>query len=84
METEIEATSPREFEKDIKVHAIEQTLPSAANDYAKGTISLGPGQLFEAYLLNESIVERLKLLDYESEFLPKSDSYKLIPRLVTR
>ncbi len=40
----------------------------------------GPGAAFEPFVINENIVERLKLLNYEEDFVGKSDSYKAIPR----
>ncbi|KAH7726940.1 huntingtin-interacting protein-1 protein interactor [Aphelenchoides avenae] len=41
---------------------------------------VGPGQQYAIYLQNEALVDRLKLLNYEKEFVPLSDSYKCIPR----
>ncbi|KAI1728392.1 intra-flagellar transport protein 57 domain-containing protein [Ditylenchus destructor] len=60
--------------------ATEPPVSTKKEDGEKSSTEEGPGQKFSAYLLNETIVERLKLLNYESEFVPKSDSYKVIPR----
>ncbi|KAL3101452.1 hypothetical protein niasHT_020771 [Heterodera trifolii] len=40
----------------------------------------GPGRLYEAFAQAELVAERLKLLDYEREFVPLGDSLKPIPR----
>jgi len=42
--------------------------------------SNGPGQLYDPYASNERIMERLKLLNYESGFVSQSPSYRLLPR----
>lgn len=42
--------------------------------------SKGPGTYYELYLRNEILTERLKLLNYENEFVPLSNSFKVLSR----
>ncbi|KAI6179577.1 Intraflagellar transport protein che-13 [Aphelenchoides besseyi] len=46
------------------------------------TESAGPGAAFEIYALNEQLVDKLKLLDYEKELVGKMDGMKIVPRQV--
>ncbi|CAD5208097.1 unnamed protein product [Bursaphelenchus xylophilus] len=39
-----------------------------------------PGAAYEVYSLCEELADKLKLLDYEKELLPKVDGFKIIPR----
>ncbi|CAD5205641.1 unnamed protein product [Bursaphelenchus okinawaensis] len=39
-----------------------------------------PGAAYEVYSLCEDLVDKLKLLEYEKELLPKVDGFKIIPR----
>jgi hypothetical protein len=41
-----------------------------------------PGRLFAVYSQNELVAERLKLLNYETEFVSLDDSLKAVPRFV--
>lgn len=40
----------------------------------------GPGKLYEPYIRNEDLVDKLKLLDYEDGFLKMSTAYRSIQR----
>lgn len=40
----------------------------------------GPGSLYDVYSQNELVSERLKLLNYETDFVLLEDSFKTIPR----
>ena len=40
----------------------------------------GPGHLYEVYAQNELVAERLKLLNYEAEFLALGNSLRTVPK----
>lgn len=40
-----------------------------------------PAREFDQYSLNETVFERLELLNYEDEFVKEMESFKTIPRL---
>lgn len=64
---------------------IEPTNSPTSQQHVSGKTSLpdlGPGKAFEDYLQNEIIIERLKFLNYEKEFVKQSDSFKIIPRYI--
>jgi hypothetical protein len=42
----------------------------------------GFGRFYDSYMQCEMLMERLKFLNYENEFVPLSDSLKVIPRYV--
>lgn len=40
----------------------------------------GPGKLFEPYIKNEDLVDKLKLLNYEDGFLKMNTAFKPVQR----
>lgn len=44
------------------------------------TTEPSPGTVYEVFLSSEELVEKIKLLDYEKELVPKVDGFKILPR----
>lgn len=52
-----------------------------AQDSSKDTADVnGPGSLYKPYMECENVVEKLKLLNYEQDYVKLSSRYRLISR----
>ncbi|RCN38628.1 hypothetical protein ANCCAN_15448 [Ancylostoma caninum] len=49
-------------------------------EHEHGDFPEGPGKLFEPYIKNEDLVDKLKLLNYEDGFLKMNTAFKPVQR----
>jgi len=61
---------------------MDSDSPAVAAGDENSLDTVGPGQAYGLYLEMDELLDKLKLIDYDKQFIGKSASYKPISRYV--